>query len=147
MVIQRIQTLYLLVALVLMAIFAFLTSFTITTGSGVFQVGAVYHGIVGQTSPHMLLLCLNALIVVITAIAIFSYKNLKFQLRLCFISLLLTMALFASLVVMAVTGKSEGELCISFSNIMPILAIVFIAQACVGISSDQKLLSDSTRIR
>lgn len=147
MVIQRIQTLYLLVALVLMAIFAFLTSFTITTGSGVFQVGAVHHGIVGHTSPHILLLCLNALVVVIAAIAIFSYKNLKLQKKLCCIGLLLTLAQLVSLVVMAINGKSAGDLCVCYTNVMPLLSIVFFALAYKGIAHDQKLLSDSTRIR
>lgn len=147
MVIQRIQTLYLLIALVLMTAFAFLTSFSFDVDGGEYLVGTLATGVEGKTSIHLLLLCLNALVVVLTLIAIFSYKNLKLQKRLCSISILLLIALLISIGVMIIGATGEQNLSIDISNVLPVASLLLLFLAYRGIARDQRILIDSARIR
>ena len=147
MVIQRIQTLYLLVALVMMAAFAFLTSFSFDVAGNEYVVGTLATGVDGKTSINLLMLCLNGLVVVLTAIAIFSYKNLKLQKRLCSISIILLIALLISIGVMILGATDEQNLSIDISNVMPVVSLVLLFLAYRGISRDQRILSDSDRLR
>ena len=147
MVIQRIQTLYLLVALVMMAAFAFLTSFSFDVAGNEYVVGTLATGVDGKTSINLLMLCLNGLVVVLTAIAIFSYKNLKLQKRLCSISIILLIALLISIGVMILGATDEQNLSIDISNVLPVVSLVLLFLAYRGISRDQRILSDSDRLR
>lgn len=147
MVIQRIQTLYLLVALVMMAAFAFLTSFSFDVAGNEYVVGTLATGVDGKTSINLLMLCLNGLVVVLTAIAIFSYKNLKLQKRLCSISIILLIALLISIGVMILGATDEQNLSIDISNVLPVVSLFLLFLAYRGISRDERILSDSDRLR
>lgn len=147
MVIQRIQTLYMLVALVMMAAFAFLTSFSFDVAGNEYVVGTLATGVDGKTSINLLMLCLNGLVVVLTAIAIFSYKNLKLQKRLCSISIILLIALLISIGVMILGATDEQNLSIDISNVLPVVSLFLLFLAYRGISRDQRILSDSDRLR
>ena len=147
MVIQRIQTLYMLVALVMMAAFAFLTSFSFDVAGNEYVVGTLSTGVDGKTSINLLMLCLNGLVVVLTAIAIFSYKNLKLQKRLCSISIILLIALLISIGVMILGATDEQNLSIDISNVLPVVSLFLLFLAYRGISRDQRILSDSDRLR
>lgn len=147
MVIQRIQTLYLLVALVMMVAFAFLTSFSFDVAGNEYVVGTLATGVDGKTSINLLMLCLNGLVVVLTAIAIFSYKNLKLQKRLCSISIILLIALLISIGVMILGATDEQNLSIDISNVLPVVSLFLLFLAYRGISRDERILSDSDRLR
>ena len=147
MVIQRIQTLYLLVALVMMAAFAFLTSFSFDVAGNEYVVGTLATGVDGKTSINLLMLCLNGLVVVLTAIAVFSYKNLKLQKRLCSISIILLIALLISIGLMILGATDEQNLSIDISNVLPVVSLFLLFLAYRGISRDQRILSDSDRLR
>ena len=147
MVIQRIQTLYMLVALVMMAAFAFLTSFSFDVAGNEYVVGTLSTGVDGKTSINLLMLCLNGLVVVLTAIAIFSYKNLKLQKRLCSISIILLIALLISIGVMILGATDEQNLSIDISNVLPVVSLFLLFLAYRGISRYQRILSDSDRLR
>ena len=147
MVIQRIQTLYMLVALVMMAAFAFLTSFSFDVAGNEYVVGTLATGVDGKTSINLLMLCLNGLVVVLTAIAIFSYKNLKLQKRLCSISIILLIALLISIGVMILGATDEQNLSIDISNVLPVVSLFLLFLAYRGVSRDQRILSDSDRLR
>ncbi len=148
MVLQRWQTVYLFLAAVLMIVFAFMTSITIQFGPQQYMLGAIYSGIAGETHPDMLLSVMDALIVVITIITIFKYKNLKSQMNLCAICIALTIAMLLCIMVLAFTQKSNGTVSVMhLGNVLPIVAIVLYALAYRGIAHDKKLLSDSERLR
>lgn len=132
-----------------MAAFAFMTSITIQTSSGEYILGVFASGIKGEgTHPDLLLMIMDILIIVISIIAIFRYKNLKAQMNLCAMCIALTIAMVLSILVLAFTQKALGTVSVMhIGNIMPLLAIVCYALAYRGISHDKKLLSDSERLR
>lgn len=83
MVLQRLQSLYLLIAAIFLGIFTFTTSTTITNGENEFLIGALATGTAGNTAPNFVLCVLNALTAILALITIFKFKNLKLQLKLC----------------------------------------------------------------
>ena len=136
MVIQRIQTVYLLLAAIAMAVFAFLPAVAV----GQEMIGAF-------TQPNYLLACLDALVVVLAVIAIFKFKNLKLQMKLCAIDALLTLVLVTVAVVLAFRGHDASQVVPSLWLMLPVAAVVLFVLARRAIARDKKLLSDSTRLR
>ena len=148
MVIQRIQTLFLLLSAILIAVFAFLPALTIQSLGTTYQLGAVYSGDGVSTKPDILLLSLSGLIFVLSVIAIFKFKNLKQQMQLCAINIVLTLALLRSVAALAFTLKTPtATVEIGLCNLLPLVSIISFAFAYSGIKHDKKLLSDSNRIR
>ena len=148
MVIQRIQTLFLLLSAILIAVFAFLPALTIQSLETTYQLGAIYSGDGVSTKPDILLLSLSGLIFVLSVIAIFKFKNLKQQMQLCAINIVLTLALLLSVAALAFTLKTPpATVEIGLGNLLPLVSIISFAFAYRGIKHDKKLLSDSNRIR
>ncbi|MBR6285261.1 MAG: DUF4293 domain-containing protein [Muribaculaceae bacterium] len=145
MVIQRIQTLYLLLVAVLMGIFAFLPVIGANVDGNALAIGAL--GTCGVTQPSWLLFCLDALVVVLALIAIFKFKDLKGQMRLCGVMLLLLVALLACIAVIFVGQRGQCTAVLQWPIALPLVAMVFTMLARKGIKHDRKLLSDSERIR
>lgn len=139
MVIQRIQTVYLLLAAIAMAVFAFLPAVAV----GQEMIGAF----TPVTQPNYLLACLDALVVVLAVIAIFKFKNLKLQMKLCAIDALLTLVLVTVAVVLAFRGHDASQVVPSLWLMLPVAAVVLFVLARRAIARDKKLLSDSTRLR
>ena len=147
MQIQRIQSVYLFLAAVAMAVFTFLPVFSWMNEDGLLTVGALTT--CGVTHAMPLLLCLDVLIVVMLLITLFKYRNLSFQLKLCKVNLLLIVTLLVTIGIIfywqmkqAVNGPQWG-----WGVALPYVAIVLVLLAHKGIKHDKKLLSDSERIR
>lgn len=66
MVLQRLQSLYLLIAAIFLGIFTFTTSTTITNGENEFLIGALATGAAGKTAPNFVLCVLNALTAILS---------------------------------------------------------------------------------
>lgn len=145
MVLQRIQTVYLLVAVILMAIFTFMPVLSITNENNVFVVGALTNGIVN--SPSIVLLVLDVLIVLFTIVTMFSFKNLKKQISMAGVLLLLVVTLLVTIAVMLVMQKGNGVAVLQWPVVFPIITMVMVMLARGGMKHDKKLLSDSERIR
>lgn len=141
MQIQRIQSVYLFLAAVAMAVFAFLPAISFVNDAGAQSIGALT--LCGTTHVMPLLLCLDALIVVLLLITLFKYRNLSFQLKLCKVNLLLIFTLLATIGIMVYMQKGQ----LGWSLVLPFVAIVLVILAHKGIKHDKKLLSDSDRIR
>ena len=138
---QRLQSIYLFVAAALLVAFAFTTSVTVATGAGVYNLGVLYSGIADQVAPNYLLMVMDILIVVLSLITIFKYKNLANQLRLCSITIALAVAM------LAYGQMSLGAVTFTVFNALPVGALVMLLLARRGIARDKKLISDSERIR
>lgn len=148
MVIQRIQTLFLIAAAVLVGAFAFLPALTLKSLGNMYQIGAIFSGDSTSTSPDFLLLSFTGLIFVLSVISIFKYKNLKQQMQLCAINIALTLALLVSVAALAFALRTPSVAVeIGWCNALPLVAIVCYVLAYRGIKHDKKLLSDSNRIR
>lgn len=145
MVLQRIQTVYLFIAVALMAVFTFFPVFTVSNADGVFTVGALANSSVN--TPSTLLLCLDVLIALFALVTIFKYKNLKKQIALAGILLLLVIALLVTIGVLFVMQKGVGIAVIEWPIAFPFVTMVLVMLARGGMQRDKKLLSDSERIR
>ena len=137
MIIQRIQTLMLLIAAILTAVFCF-------TPYGK-SVDAATTAIFVKDAP--VLLILNILIVVLLLITIFMYKNLRLQMRMTILSVVL---LCASVVTSLFTLSK------AYNNATPVLpggigllllAAIFALLAYRGTRHDHKLLRSADRLR
>jgi hypothetical protein len=133
--IQRIQTIWLLLA----AIAASLT----------FKL-PYYTGILGATPASVIatdgfvLTIVTSAIVFTALIAIFFYKTRKIQLRLCVLGLLLEAGLIY-LYYRRIHVFGSGELTIW--SIFHMLILFFFFLAARGISKDDKLIKESDRLR
>ena len=97
MVIQRIQTVYLLIAVILMAVFAFFPALSFELGGREFVYGALETGKVGMTHIDPLMLMLIILISLLALIDIFLYKNLQRQMTVCFVDIIICLAMLVAM--------------------------------------------------
>jgi len=149
MVIQRIQSVYLLIAVILMAVFAFFPALTFELGGREFVYGALAAGKVGVTHIDPLMLTLVLLICFLALIDIFLYKNLQRQMTVCFVDIIIGLAMLVAIGVEAfiVSGKEGLTLTWQWYLILPILSIIFLMMAHKAMSRDKKMLRDSDRLR
>lgn len=125
MVIQRIQSLFLLIAALLMAAFAFFIPLIDTS-----------------------MLVLVILIAVLAIIDIFLYKNLQRQMTVCFVDIIIGLATLVSIIIQIVRlAKENLAVNWNWAWILPVLSIVFLMLAHKAMSRDKKKLRDADRLR
>lgn len=135
--IQRIQTVWLLVA----SVIAFLT-LKFSFYSGTYLADNLYHQLNG--TGNFLLMITTIALGVLTLITIFLYKTRVIQLRLCIAGILLDLLLIF-FYFRAIRDFSKGEYAISSAaHIIIIAALIFAARA---INKDEKMVRDSNRLR
>ncbi len=149
MVIQRIQTVYLLIAVILMAVFAFFPALSFELGGREFVYGALETGKVGMTHIDPLMLMLIILISLLALIDIFLYKNLQRQMTVCFVDIIICLAMLVAIGIQAyvVSGKEGLSLTWQWYLVLPVLSIIFLMLAHKAMSSDKKKLRDADRLR
>ncbi len=149
MVIQRIQSVYLLIAVILMVVFAFFPALTFELGGRQFVYGALEAGKVGVTHIDPLMLMLVVLISLLALIDIFLFKNLQRQMTVCFVDIIIGLAMLVAICIQAfyVNGKDGVTLTWQWYLLLPILSIVFLMLAHKAMSRDKKMLRDSDRLR
>ena len=146
--IQRIQTVYLLLVAVLMTVSVFcpLLSFKdnfIATGAGVFFEG-------NNQFPTWGVLTIGLLTSVLAFINIFLYKKRKVQVSVCYIITFLIAAFYATFYVYMNSGmqKNNWEMdsyqpCL----VLPVVAFILNILAIIKIKKDEKLVRSLDRIR
>ena len=149
MVIQRIQSVYLLIAVILMVVFAFFPALTFELGGRQFVYGALEAGKVGVTHIDPLMLMLVVLISLLALIDIFLFKNLQRQMTVCFVDIIIGLAMLVAIGIQAfyVNGKDGVTSTWQWYLLLPILSIVFLMLAHKAMSRDKKMLRDSDRLR
>ena len=149
MVIQRIQSVYLLIAVILMAVFAFFPALTFELGGREFVYGALEAGKVGVTHIDPLMLTLVILICFLAFIDIFLYKNLQRQMTVCFVDIIIGLAMLIAICIEAyvVSGKEGLTMRWQPSLCLPLLSIICLCLAHKAMSRDKKMLRDSDRLR
>ena len=140
---QRIQSVYLFLAAVAVAVFAFMPA-VVSSADGHALLTAITPDAEGM---YLVLLCMSGLISLLALITIFKYKTLKAQKRLCKINILLVIALLVSIGIITYAQPASLQAVPSWFNLLLLGAIVLFALAHRGISHDLKLLSDSIRLR
>ena len=154
--IQRIQTVYLLLATIAMSLTLFLPLATIWQGGNEIIIKAWFaDGTVGFKAP--LPLYLGIILSVATAlpfVTIFLYKKRMTQIRLCVseIVLLLGSAAFIALYCYRMCDvlaelMQELNFTLGFAALMPVVAIIPMVLAIRGIAKDEALVRSLDRIR
>ena len=136
--IQRIQSIWLFLA----AVCVFLTlKFSTYVGTNKDLIPSSFlNGI--ATLP---LIFVTLAVGILTLITIFLYKNRKLQLRLTILAVLLEAGLIILYYKEIQTFIGKGTF--SITAILHVAVIVFLILAARGISSDNKLIKDSNRLR
>lgn len=142
---QRIQTLYLLAATLLMALITLLPMVTYTTPTGTEALKAfdlIYIGV-------LLSIC-----TLLPFVTIWLFKNRWLQIRLCFAELVLLLGaqIFAIVYSVRVTSAMRDSLTglvadKSITIIFPAISMILVGLAIRGIIKDQQLIKSLDRIR
>jgi peptidoglycan/LPS O-acetylase OafA/YrhL len=153
---QRVQTVYLLVATVLMSLMLFLPMAEIAAeGTGIYEVlskgwyirGGEYAEPVMLTWPVFILVLFLTLLPLIN---IFLYKKRKLQIRICVYSIILAFGLIGLIYYYFVIGfkpLDEPAYALSFPMVLPAIFIILIYLAFRGIRKDEILVRSLDRIR
>ena len=155
--IQRKQTLFLLLAVVVYVLALFLPiGYLQPKGMGgvssIYNLGLVDENgaihIVGICVPMFLLLSVAA---VISLVTIFLYKKRKQQIMLCSISMLFTFLWYVDyaliFIVKIPVAEIVGTLDYKFGACLPLISIILVAMARKGVKDDEKLVRAADRIR
>jgi CDP-diglyceride synthetase len=140
--IQRIQSLWLLLAASATAATFFLPVYRATTQAGVQQ-----NLLVGS---NFLLMLVGAFLVVVPLVAIFFFKKRSQQKQFIWLSLLVQLVFIVLIWTEATrftTGQEFKQESYFFGAIMPVVSIVFLVLAYRGIRHDEKLLKEMDRLR
>ena len=149
MVIQRIQSVYLLIAVILMVVFAFFPALSFDLADKTVLYGALETGRAGNMHINPLLFTLVTLISCLAFIDIFLYKNLQRQMTVCFVDIIIGLAMLVAIGIQAfVVGNREGwTVSWQWTVLLPVLSIIFLMLAHKSMSNDKKKLRDADRLR
>ena len=150
--IQRIQTLYLLLAVAMMSLTLFLPLATIVYGGNeLILKGFTISGGDGLSFPLPIYLgVLLAVTTLLLLVIIFIYKKRMVQIRLCVsaIVLLIGSAALIGLYCYRLCDLFNYDIItVGFASLMPIVAIIPVVLAIRGIARDEALIRSLDRIR
>ena len=138
MMIQRIQTVYLIIAVLLMGFFCNSSLGTVRIEEAVADIRPV---------DYPVFLIVNVVIAVLLFIAIFLYKNVRRQRTVTLVSMLLIAASAVSGGFIVYAGNEGATLQLTGGVVLLIGALLAALLAYRGIKHDEKLLRDADRIR
>lgn len=152
---QRIQTLYLVLALAVGVCWFFLPSALLQGGAVVYVLSGA--GLVSEKGLYLYvtlpLPVLNATCCALSLIAIFRYGNRPYQVRLCRLSMLLCACDFALAVLLSRLGMAlsvfpEGaSVAYRPGMVLPLLALLLLWMAAWRIRKDEELVRSVDRLR
>ncbi|MCX6276018.1 MAG: DUF4293 family protein [Bacteroidetes bacterium] len=141
--IQRIQSLFLLLTALLSGVLFFIPLFELPAATAdiaprLFMIGS-----------NALLLTLCAAIGIISFIVIFIYRNRPFQLKACRLILIFIFILIALLFYTSDTISSglDQKVVFKIGTYLPMLQVIFIFLAHRGIKKDDELVKSADRLR
>lgn len=149
--IQRVQSLYLVLSSVIQVLFATGVYFTVTsaneilkfTGSGVFNNEEI------KIDGNMKTLILGLAIAALSFVAIFLFKNRKLQIKLARVSGLLTLAeiLFIVMTYINASGIEGATISIGYPVFILPISTILLFLAAAAIKKDDDLVRSVDRIR
>jgi len=157
--IQRIQTVYLSLAFIAMALlFAFpLAQFFSETGAYVFSVTGLKNMVPGGANAFIPMIFLPIIIVAVgiallSLFTIFQYKNRSLQIKLTNIGVLAAIALIMGIFFLYIPMIEKKINIIpdyskAFGIYLPLVALVFMVMANRAIKRDEKLVRSADRLR
>lgn len=153
--IQRIQSLHLLIAAIFMTIFAFAPYMTLSTPDADYRLTttgletiASENAITVSTQNYTLAI-LSLLTALLSLITIFLFKNRKLQVLVCRINLLLYITLYIVMILygyFTYTDLHPTAFATTTYVIFPVCAIIVNSLAISGIQKDERMVKDSERM-
>lgn len=139
MVIQRIQSVYLLIVTVLMAIYSFMDVVLVMNGAGVLEKLSLF-------SASTISFILSILVTVLSLLTIFKFKKLNLQITLCCVGILLLITQLGVLI-WEILAQNYPTVDFLICNCMPVISIFFLILSVSAIRRDKKLLNSYDRLR
>lgn len=151
--IQRKQTIFLLLAIILTVVCLCLPLASFTPESAVGGKSVMYN--LWITSPDgaydFSVWALFAILLItcpVSIVAIFSYRNRITQSRFCMFNMLLTLGWYVVFAVMAFNVQEAGnKLAVSFPAVLPVISLILYFMARKAILADEALVRSADRIR
>lgn len=156
MVIQRWQSVLLLIAVVMMGLFTFMSLGQVQMPDYTYDFTTLGFEIEGESTDGAMsgyalrtwaLFALSLLGTLLPAIAIFCFKDLNLQKRLCLIETLVIVAVAVAGSIYGYTAFDGASVSWSSMVVAPLIALVAVIYAYVRIKSDQRLLRSADRLR
>ena len=154
--IQRIQSLYLLLTSLLAGLFlsgTFLKFFNKSGSEFLINIRGLWQS-EAPGDPHMikiviLVAAIMILIIIVSLAAIFLYKKRKIQMKLAGAVMLLAIFLIGLMLygIFRVTGESGAKLVPVYRMFIPVLILIFGILAYMGIRKDENLVKSLDRLR
>ena len=155
--IQRKQTLFLLVA-VIASLLCFFMPIGVILPKGMGGVVSLYNlgfvddnGTITVSGTCLPLFILLAVSTALSLVTIFLYKNRKLQLSLCATNLLFSVLWYIDYALlffcMVTVPEVEGNVEVKFAASLPLIAIIMVVLARKGVADDEKLVRAADRIR
>jgi hypothetical protein len=140
MVIQRIQSVYLLLVTILMAIYSFSDVVLVKTIAESFEKIRLY-------DLSLVAFILSLLVTLLSFVTILKFKSMKLQIALCSVNIMLVLTQLVVMVVDALGLTTVQFDQFLLSNCLPLLSVVFLVLSISSIKRDMKLLSSYDRLR
>lgn len=138
MQIQRIQTVYLIIAVILIGLFCVSTLGTTASEDTITQI---------MVKDYPVLLIVGIVTAVLLLINVFLYRNIQLQKRVTLISMLLMVTLGVA-AIFVIFGRVPGAEIMWVGGVLILIgAMLFALLAYNGMKRDEKKLRDSDRIR
>lgn len=155
MVIQRWQSVLLLIAVVLMGCFSFLSLGQVQTADISFNFTALGFSPEGDATgaprPEFVstwyLFAVSALSAALSLIAIFTFRNLRLQKRLCLLTVLMLVCVIMTAAILGYSSFDGGEISWSSWICAPFISLIAVIMAWQRISADQRKIRESERLR
>lgn len=144
--IQRIQTLYLLAALILSAALFFIPLYSIETLNADSGTHDFHYA---DSTSNIIFLLLNSVIASLTLIVILLYKNRVLQVRLCNITMLITCIFIGTVFYFADHSDSGivSTVHYDYGTYFPLVQLVLLFIAMRAIRKDEALVRSADRLR
>lgn len=142
--IQRIQTVYLLLCVLALVICLYLPIASISGSALMYNLATISAQHTTLTANYELFILL-AFAVICDLVAIFTFKRRRMQMKLCVLANIFSIAWY---VVTAIElFRIEGKVSLHFAFILPLVAIILQILARKGIKHDDDLVRSADRIR
>lgn len=149
--IQRKQTIYLLLALAALIVCLCLPIGKLTNNAMQEAEVAVYNiGLYTSTGldAHPVLFTDIVVVATLSFINIFLYNKRKLQMKICVVNIVLCLVWYAYYAFMALSMfKGIGLFSMSFAVCLPLVAMILLILARAGIKADEELIRSMSRIR
>lgn len=147
--IQRIQSIYLLLAAILMAVTAFSPILVLNEGLTLFSYG-IAEADENIVKPTWGIVSMAGLAALLSLITIFLYNNRKRQAKMTLVTMGVVVFYFVTAIVYLASyleNVFQGISTVAYGIILPVIALILLLMANISIRKDEKLVRSLDRIR